>query len=74
MQFGKSRLAITCCKDCTKRYPACSDHCETYQNEKAKIQIAKENYRKQTPPPITQYKLNMGGYRDPSRKRKNNYN
>ena len=74
MTFGKSRLAITCCKDCTKRYPACSDHCETYQNEKAKIQIAKENYRKQLPPPITQYKLNMGGYRDPSKKRKKNYN
>ena len=68
MSYDQSRIAITCCKDCTKRYPACSAHCETYQNAKAQMQIDKENYRKQLPPRITQYKLNMGGYRDPSKK------
>ena len=74
MSYDQSRIAITCCKDCTKRYPACSAHCETYQNAKAQMQIDKENYRKQLPPRITQYKLNMGGYRDPSKKRGKNYN
>lgn len=74
MSFSRSRFAITCCKDCPKRYPACSDHCDTYKKEKAQLQIAKENYRKQLSPRITQYKLNMGGYRDPSKKRGKNYN
>ena len=23
------------CKDCTKRYPGCHDHCEQYQEDKA---------------------------------------
>jgi hypothetical protein len=23
------------CKDCTKRYPGCQDHCESYQSAKA---------------------------------------
>ena len=29
------RLKITCCNNCTDRYPGCHDVCKKYQNQKA---------------------------------------
>lgn len=35
-------MKITCCKDCTERFPACHDTCERYQAEKEKAREARE--------------------------------
>lgn len=49
---GRIYRSINCCKDCPDRYPACHDHCTTYQSElaewkekKASIRNAKKTHR-----------------------------
>lgn len=39
-------MQITCCKGCTKRYPACHDHCKTFLKQKAEKQKENEAERK----------------------------
>jgi hypothetical protein len=41
-------MIIKCCKDCTdKRRPGCHDHCEEYQQERAKYLEQKNKYDKE---------------------------
>ncbi len=44
-QNGLTR--ITCCKNCTNRYPACHDKCETYLHEKSLVAQFKCDLRKE---------------------------
>lgn len=36
------------CKECTKRYPGCSDHCEEYQEVKAYKEKLKAKRQKES--------------------------
>lgn len=38
---------IICCKNCTDRYPACHDKCETYLYEKSLVEQFKYDLRKE---------------------------
>ena len=39
----QTRWGIRCCQNCENRYPACHDHCKTYQNEKADYEEMKSH-------------------------------
>ena len=44
---------ITCCKDCATRHPGCHGTCEKYIQQKAELEAAKAERRKQ-------YEINQG--------------
>lgn len=41
----RNRINITCCVDCTKRYPGCHGKCEDYIQQKKELNATKD-YKK----------------------------
>lgn len=46
MGFNQQRRIITCCKDCTDRFPGCHGSCEKYKEQRAQYDEAKAEVMK----------------------------
>lgn len=44
--FYKERMRITCCKDCSDRFPGCHGQCERYKGQRAEYDAQKAEYMK----------------------------
>ena len=46
MAFNNEPAVITCCKDCTDRYPGCHAKCEKYISQRAEYDRIKAEHKK----------------------------
>ena len=46
MGFNDERYHITCCKDCSNRFPGCHGSCKKYKTARAEYDAKKAEHRK----------------------------